>query len=204
SLLLAFVRRLPAGRLSARWQAVCIRIATLGYALPGSVLAVGIMLAFTFLDQTLVAGVMSAFEIPVRPVLVGSVFALILAYSTRFLAVAYAPLEAGLERIRPSLVEAARSLGARPGRLLQRIYIPMLRPGLFTALIIVFVDVMKEMPATLIMRPFGWDTLAVRIYEMTAEGQWERAALPAVTLILVGLIPVVLLIRASGSQPAGE
>ena len=123
-----------------------------------------------------------------------------LAYSTRFMAVAFAPVEAGFERINPKVIEAAKSLGASPGRLLQQIYVPLLKPGLVTALIIVFVDVMKEMPATLIMRPFGWDTLAVRIYQMTAEGQWERAALPSVTLILLGLIPVILLIR--NSRPA--
>jgi iron(III) transport system permease protein len=135
-----------------------------------------------------------------RLLLVGSVFALVLAYVTRFLAVAHAPVEAGLESIRPSLLEAARSLGATPLRLLRSLHLPMLKPGLLTALILVFVDVMKEMPATLIMRPFGWDTLAVRIYSMTAEGQWERAALPALTLLLVGLIPVLLLVNSSAQR----
>ncbi|HWK53662.1 MAG TPA: ABC transporter permease subunit, partial [Hyphomicrobiales bacterium] len=121
-------------------------------------------------------------------------------YLTRFMAVAFAPLDAAFERIKPSLCDAARSLGASPGRVLRRLYLPLLRPGFLTALIIVFVDVMKEMPATLIMRPFGWDTLAVRIYQMTSEGQWERAALPALTLILVGLIPVLLLVRQSARR----
>jgi iron(III) transport system permease protein len=102
-----------------------------------------------------------------------------------------------LEQVRPSVIDAARSLGARPGRLLKDIYLPLLKPGLITAFTIVLVDVMKEMPATLIMHPFGWETLAVRIYTMTAEGQWERAALPAVTLILIGLVPVYLLVRAA-------
>lgn len=197
ALLLAYVKRLPGSRVSGRWLAGCIRIATLGYALPGSVLAVGIIISFTWLDQTLVAAVLSLFGMPVRPFLVGSVFALVLAYSVRFLAVAFAPVESSLEQVNPSLIDAAKSLGAKPGRILREVYIPMLKPGLITALIIVFIDVMKEMPATLIMRPFGWDTLAVRIYQMTAEGQWERAALPAVTLILVGLVPVVLLIKSS-------
>src|SRR5690606_5164169 len=131
---------------------------------------------------------------------VGGLLALILAYSSRFMAVAFAPVEAGFERISPNVVEAAKCLGCSPGRVLGRIYIPLLKPGLLTAAIIVFVDVMKEMPATLIMRPFGWDTLAVRIYEMTAEGQWERAALPALTLLLVGLLPVLLLVRQSARR----
>lgn len=183
AMLLAFVKRLPGSALNQRISEISIRLATLGYALPGSVLAVGIMLGFTYLDHTL------------GTLLYGSVFALVIAYCCRFLAVAYAPIDAGLEQVKPSVIDAARSLGARPGRLLRQIYIPLLRPGLITAFTIVFVDVMKEMPATLIMRPFGWDTLAVRIYSMTAEGQWERAALPAVTLIAIGLVPVYLLIR---------
>ncbi|MDC1436971.1 iron ABC transporter permease [Gammaproteobacteria bacterium] len=197
ALLLAYVKRLPAGIVEKRWQNIAIRISTLGYALPGSVLAVGIILSFTFLDQAILGAAQSFFGLSIRPVLVGSLFALVLAYSTRFMAVAFAPVESGFERINPKIIEAAKSLGASPARLLQQIYVPLLKPGLLTALIIVFVDVMKEMPATLIMRPFGWDTLAVRIYQMTAEGQWERAALPAVTLILLGLIPVYLLIRNS-------
>ncbi|MDR2213907.1 MAG: iron ABC transporter permease [Pseudomonadales bacterium] len=192
ALLLAFIRRLPPGR----WQwleRLSVRLATLGYALPGSVLAVGIIIAFTALDQRLQAWLGGG-----APLLVGSVFALILAYLCRFMAVAFTPLDSALERIKPSLCDAARSLGAGPGRLLRSLYLPLLRPGFLTALIIVFVDVMKEMPATLIMRPFDWDTLAVRIYQMTAEGQWERAALPALTLLVVGLIPVLLLVRQSG------
>lgn len=197
ALLLAYVKRLPAGLVEKRWQNLAVRISTLGYALPGSVLAVGIILSFTFLDQAIIGFMNNVFGHSIRPLLVGSLFALVLAYSTRFMAVAFAPIEAGFERINPKIIEAAKSLGASPMRLLRQIYIPLLRPGLLTALIIVFIDVMKEMPATLIMRPFGWDTLAVRIYQMTAEGQWERAALPSVTLILLGLIPVFLLVRSS-------
>ena len=197
ALLLAYVKRLPAGLIEKRWQNLAIRVSTLGYALPGSVLAVGIILSFTFLDQAITGVAQNIFGFNIRTLLVGSIFALVLAYSTRFMAVAFAPIEAGFERINPKIIEAAKSLGATPIRLLHQIYIPLLKPGLLTALIVVFVEVMKEMPATLIMRPFGWDTLAVRIYQMTAEGQWERAALPAVTLIFLGLIPVFLLVRSS-------
>ena len=88
-------------------------------------------------------------------------------------------------------------MGANGSELVWRIYLPMLRPGLLTAMVLVFVDVMKEMPATLLLRPYGWDTLAVRIYEMTAEGQWQLAALPALALVAAGLIPVVISIRRS-------
>jgi iron(III) transport system permease protein len=197
ALVLGFSKRLAGG--NGRCLRGSVRLATLGYALPGSVLAVGIVLVATWVDRSLLAlgGV--------QLLLVGSLFALVLAYVTRFLAVAFAPVEAGLESIRPSLLDAARSLGATPWQLLRRIHIPMLKPGLLTALILVFVDVMKEMPATLIMRPFGWDTLAVRIYSMTAEGQWERAALPALTLLLAGLVPVLLLVRsAAGVRAQGH
>ncbi len=197
ALLLAYVKRLPTKAGERRWQSLAIRVSTTGYALPGSVLAVGIILSFTLLDQAIIGFAKNIFGIGIRPFLVGSLFALVLAYSIRFMAVAFAPVEAGFVRINPSIIEAAKSLGSPPGRLLRQIYIPLLKPGIFTALIIVFVDVMKEMPATLIMRPFGWDTLSVRIYQMTSEGQWERAALPSVTLILLGLIPVILLIRNS-------
>jgi iron(III) transport system permease protein len=116
------------------------------------------------------------------------------------LAVAVGPVEASLQQIRQSIPEAARSLGASRYDLWWRVYLPMLRPGLLTAAVLVFVDVMKEMPATLLLRPFGWDTLAVRIYELTSEGEWGRAALPAITLVLVGLIPVILTIRQSSRR----
>jgi iron(III) transport system permease protein len=191
ALILAMIKRLPASAWMQRAQAVALRIATLGYALPGSVLAVGIVLLFTDVDRQLVA------RLGTQPVLVGSLLALVAAYVIRFLAVAHAPVDAGLQGIRSSVIEAARSLGASPTRILRDVYVPLLRPGLITALLLVFVDVMKEMPATLILRPFGWDTLAVRIYEMTTEGQWERAALPALILLLAGLIPVILLVKQS-------
>ena len=174
-----------------------VNIATLGYALPGSVLAVGVMLTFTSADNFLhtiatILGWESSGQI-----LTGTVFALVIAYMVRFLAVAYGPIDSGLGRISVSLAEAARGLGASPAVTMFKIYMPLLRPGLFTAGLLVLVDVMKEMPATMLLRPFGWDTLAVRIYEMTSEGEWERAALPAITLIMIGLIPVIVLVRRS-------
>ncbi|MGV6827363.1 MAG: ABC transporter permease [bacterium] len=193
ALLLAFARRYQDDRLSAG----AVSIATLGYALPGSVLAVGVMIGFTGVDNFLNAFLpILGFEAPGR-LLAGSLLALLLAYMVRFMAVAFGPLESGLAKIRPSLAEAGRNLGAGPGEVLRRIYLPLLTPGLLTAALLVLVDVMKEMPATLLLRPFGWDTLAVRIYEMTSEGEWERAALPAVVLVLAGLLPVILLVRRS-------
>lgn len=195
--LLALSRRLqPIRRIRT-----AVAVANLGYALPGSVLAVGIMFAFSWIDNALL--------IPFRgwlgveqpaPLLLGSLFALLLAYLIRFMAVAYGPVDAALARIRPSLPEAAQSLGQSGWAVLRRIYLPLLLPGILSAGLLVFVDVLKEMPATLLMRPFGWDTLAVRIHGLTTEGNWQRAALPALTLVLVGLLPVIVLIRRSARR----
>lgn len=196
ALLLAFARRLTPTRLMRS----TVGLANLGYALPGSMLAVAIMLAFSSLDRHLVIPLSAWAGGAGKAILLGSLGALLLAYLIRFLAVAYGPLENSLARVRPSLPEASRSLGVAGPRLFLRVYLPLLLPGTLSAALLVFVDVLKEMPATLLMRPFGWDTLAVRIFEMTSEGEWARAALPALTLVLVGLLPVVLLIRRSARR----
>lgn len=196
ALLLAFSRRYRRDALTA-WA---VSIATLGYALPGSVLAVGIMLTFTGVDNFLNLLLQFMGRVETGQILGGTLLALLLAYVVRFLAVAFGPVESALERIRPSLPEAARVLGADSGETLRRVYLPLLRPGLLTAALLVLVDVMKEMPATLLLRPFGWDTLAVRVYELTSEGEWELAALPAVTLVLAGLLPVIVLVRRSATR----
>lgn len=196
ALLLAFARRLSA----TPEVRSAVGIANLGYALPGSVLAVAIMLAFSWLDNHAVIPLSSALGGAGKPLLLGSIGALLVAYLIRFMAVAYNPLEGALARIRPSLPEASRSLGVGGAGLFLRVYLPLLVPGALSAALLVFVDVLKEMPATLLMRPFGWDTLAVRVFEMTSEGEWARAALPALTLVLVGLFPVIGLIRRSARQ----
>lgn len=179
----------------ARWLAGVVRLTVLGYALPGSVLAVGVIIVFTFVDRTVLWPVFGSGG--AGQVLVGSVVALVIAYVVRYFSVGLGPVQSSLERIRPHYQEAAHSLGAGGGEVIRRIYLPLLTPGLLTALLLVLVDVMKEMPATLLMRPFGWDTLAVRIYELTSEGEWQRAALPAITLVLISLLPVILMIRRS-------
>jgi len=196
ALLLAYTYRLKPDR----WVAGAVRFATLGYALPGSVLAVGIMLSFVWLDRQLAQALQAGLGIAAGPLLTGTLVALLLAYGVRFMAVAYGPIDSSFERIKPSLWQAARSLGASNREILWRVSIPLLRSGLLSAGLLVFVEVMKEMPATLLLRPFGWDTLATRVFEMTSEGQWERAALPAVTLVLAGLIPVVMLVRRPTSR----
>ncbi|WP_374354807.1 ABC transporter permease [Chitinimonas sp.] len=191
ALLLAYaVRRRPdlGSRLAAR-------LATLGYAIPGTVLAVGVFIPVAWLDRQLIGLLQSAGHTVPDQLLKGTLVVMLLAYAARFMAVSFEPVQAAMQRISASQEEAAASMGL--GRLarLWRLHLPLLRGGLFTAALMVFVDVMKEMPITLMTRPFGWDTLAVRIFELTSEGQWEMAALPAISLVLVGLAPVVLLAR---------
>jgi iron(III) transport system permease protein len=181
---LGYATRADAGRLPH----AAARVATLGYAIPGAVLAVGVVTALGGIDAAwrAVAGGEGLW-------LQGTVVALLFGYVARFLAVANAPVQGGFARIRPSLEEAARSLGSGTRELVSRLHLPLLGAGIGTALLLVFVDVMKEMPITLMTRPFGWDTLAVRVFEMTAEGEWQRAALPALTIVVTGLLPVALL-----------
>ena len=139
----------------------------------------------------------STFDISTGLLITGSIWLLVIAYMVRFLAAALGAYEGGQAMVHVNMDSASRSLGQGPLGTLRRVHLPILAPSLLTALLIVFVDVMKEMPATLLMRPFGWDTLAVRIYEMTSEGEYERAALPALCLLLVGLLPIIYTIKRS-------
>ncbi len=174
---------------------VAVRIATIGYALPGVVLAVGIFVPLAWLDNWLSEIAMQLFHIETGLLIQGTLAVMLIAYITRFLAVGHNPIDSAMQRITFSIDEASMGLGLNGWNMLKRVHLPILKGGIFTAVTLVFVDVMKEMPITLMTRPFGWDTLAVRIFEMTSEGEWEQAALPAVALVLAGLIPIVLLTR---------
>lgn len=190
SLVLAYAQRRLLGCVRVSWA---VRLATLGYALPGSVLAVGIFLPLARLDAWLgVHWSLNFFS--------SGLLGLLLAYAVRFLAVGFGPIEAAMRRITRNQEEAARLHGWQGWALVRLLHLPLLRSGIITAALLVFVDVMKEMPITLMMRPFGWDTLAVRVFEMTSEGQWEQAALPAVMLVLVGLLPVLALTQQLEKQ----
>ena len=174
-----------------------VRLSALGYAIPGSVLAVGIFIPVAWLDQRLIALLGEHFPVSGGAILRGTLTVMLLAYVARFLAAGLNPIDSAMQRITRSQDEAARSLGCTGWRLFARVHLPLLKGGILSGAMLVFVDVMKEMPITLMTRPFGWDTLAVRIFEMTSEGQWERAALPARALVLAGLIPVFVLARQS-------
>jgi iron(III) transport system permease protein len=173
-----------------------VKLAGLGYAVPGTVIAIGVIIPFAWFDNTLDAWMRRTFDISTGLLLSGTLAALIFAYLTRFLAVALQTVEAGLGRIRPSMDEAGRAMGYRPGQLLRRIHIPMLRGSLLTAVLLVFVDVLKELPATLILRPFNFNTLAVRAYELASDERLADTAPAALTIVLAGLLPVILLSRS--------
>jgi iron(III) transport system permease protein len=181
----------------SRLVSVVGRIASMGYALPGSVVAVGVLVPLAYIDRTIDVFLRATLDYASGLLLTGSIVGLIFAYVVRFLAVSHQTVEASLIKITPNMDMAARSLGATPGRLLRYIHVPLIRTSLISAAILVFVDVMKEMPATLLLRPFGYDTLAIRVWQLTSESLWELAALPALTIVAAGMLPVLILIRSS-------
>jgi len=175
-----------------------VRLAGMGYAVPGTVIAVGVMLPLAWFDNQLDSWMREHFDISTGLLMSGTLFALMFAYMVRFLAVSLQTVEAGLGRIRPSMDEAARSMGYAPAAVLRKIHIPILRTSLLTAVLLVFVDVMKELPATLILRPFNFNTLAVRAYELASDERLMDASAAALTIVLVGILPVILLSRSIG------
>jgi iron(III) transport system permease protein len=167
----------------------------MGYALPGAVIAVGVLIPVALADHGLAALGEAVLGRPAGLVLTGSAATLLFAYVVRFLAVGLQTVDAGLGRIAPSLDDAARSLGVGAAGVVGRVHLPLLRGTLLTASILVFVETMKEMPATLLLRPFGLDTLAVTVWERTAESLWVEAAVPALAIVAAGLLPVFLALR---------
>ena len=192
ALFLAYAERMHSGPLMAAAK----RAASLGYAVPGTVIAVGALIQLTAMDHALILYMRDHFGITLGLVLTGSVFALVFAYIARFLAVALNAVESGMVRIRPSIDDAARSLGAGRRTLLTRVHLPMLASGILSAVLLVFVDVMKELPATIVLRPFNFETLATQVYILAADERLSEAATPSLAIVAVGLIPVMLLSRA--------
>ncbi len=191
SLCLSYAQRKHSDKLTR----LLVRISIIGYALPGTVLAVGIFIAVSYFDKTLLSIIKTFLPVASSQLLQGTIFVVMVAYVVRFMAAGFNVVNSAMHRLTPSLDEAAISLGTTGIRLIRRVHLPILKNGLLTAIVLVFVDVMKEMPITLMTRPFGWDTLAVKIFDLTSEGEWERAALPAVVLMLGCLVPVILLTR---------
>ena len=172
------------------------RLLGMGYAVPGAVIAVGVLIPFTWLDRNLSHWIGLLSDTDPGLLLSGTIAILVFAYLVRFLALSLNTVDAGLAKIKPSMDEAGKSLGLSGFRLLRRVHIPILRGSLLTAVLLVFVDVLKELPATLILRPFNFNTLAVRTYELANEERLADAASPALAIVLAGIIPVIILSRA--------
>ena len=189
---LAYGQRLMPARLTFTLN----RIAGMGYAVPGTVIAVGVIIPFAAFDNTLDALMREQFGISTGLLLSGTLAALVFAYLVRFLAVSLNTVEAGLGRVRQSMDDAARSMGANVGTTLWRVHIPLIRGSLLTAALLVFVDVLKELPATLVLRPFDFNTLAVRAFELASDERLRDAALPALAIVAAGLVPVILVSRS--------
>jgi len=181
-----------------------VRLMSLGYAVPGAVIAVGILIPLAAFDNRLDQVMQSTLGVSTGLLLTGSVFALLYGYLVRYFAVAYQTVEAGLARITPAMDASARSLGSNPFDTFIRVHLPVLRPSVLAACLLVFVDVMKELPATLVLRPFNFDTLAVIAYQMASDERLGQAALPALTIVAAGVIPVTLLSHAIARASASN
>lgn len=198
---LSYAERLAPGRLVRASN----RLAGIGYAIPGGVIAVGLLIPLAAVDNGLDTWARETFGVSTGLLFTGSIAALLLAYMVRFMAVALQTVEAGFGKITPSMDNAARALGESVGGALRRVHLPLLRGSLLTAALIVFVDVMKELPATLIMRPFNFDTLAVQAYRLASDERLEQASTPSLMIVAVGLAPVLILTRQiRRSRPGGR
>ena len=173
------------------------RAASIGYALPGTVLAVGILIPVARLDNWIASSMQDWFGLATGLVLISSGAAMLYAYCVRFMAMSYGAGETGLQRISPNLEAAARTLGRTPARTLMEVDLPMIRPALISGALLVFVDVMKELPATILLRPFNFDTLATLVYGQASLETFEKGSLAALAIVAVGIVPVIVLSRSS-------
>jgi iron(III) transport system permease protein len=179
-----------------------VEIVRLGYAVPGGVVAVGLLVPFAAFDNRIDALLQATFGISSGLLVTGSLGLLIFAYAVRFAAAALGALDGGFAAVPPNVDAVARTLGASPGRLLWQVHLPVLAPSVLTALLVVFVEVMKELPATLILRPFDFDTLAVQAFRLAADERLSGAAVPSLVIAAVGLLPVILVCRGLGRHGA--
>jgi iron(III) transport system permease protein len=198
ALLLAYAQRRRPG------AAPLVRIAALGYAVPGSVVAVGLLLPLATIENAVDAAARAWVGISTGLILTGGALALVWAYLVRFLAIALGAVESGLAKVTPSVDGAARSLGADAFGAVRRVHLPIIRGSVLTGALLVFVDVMKELPATMIMRPFNFDTLAVRTYQLAGDELLREAAGPGLTIVLAGIVPVIVLSRAIARSRPGS
>ena len=199
AIVIAYGQRLRPTRLIA----VAARLSAMGYAVPGAVIAVGVLIPFAWLDGAINDATRELFGVEPGLLLSGTIVAVTFAYVVRFLAVSLNTVEASLGKITPHMDDAARTLGLRPRQSLFRVHLPIMGGSLLTAALLVFVDVMKELPATLILRPFNFDTLAIRTYQLASDERLADSSSPALAIVLVGIIPVILLSLAIARSRPG-
>lgn len=199
-LFLAYAKRLAKSRLTN----ITLQLASVGYAVPGTVLGIGILVPLAGFDNALDSFLRATFGISSGLLLSGSLFAVMLGYGVRFLSIALGTAETGLARVTPSLTAAARTLGRGPLATLIHVHLPLMRPAIGSALLLVFVDCMKELPATLILRPFDFDTLATLVYQLASLEQLEESALPALAIVAAGVLPVILLSRGMAKMAEAQ
>ncbi|WP_370652468.1 ABC transporter permease [Aquabacterium sp.] len=196
ALIVAYARRLH----PTPWTSMAHRAIGMGYALPGSVIAVGVLIPVTQLDNALVSALKAHFGWQGGLILTGGIAALVYACLVRFLTAALQNVDAALHRVTPHMDDAARSLGLSSGKTLLRVHLPLLRRGLLTAGLLVFIDVMKELPATLVMRPFNFDTLATQVYTLASDERLSEASTAALAIVAVGLVPLIILCRQIAAE----
>jgi iron(III) transport system permease protein len=208
TLALGFGAALALRLLRRRFAAICVFVAGLGYAVPGTVLALGLLSPLVAVDEVLNGLTRAVAGTTIGLVLAGSSAALVIAYTVRFVAIGTGFAQAGLARIGDDLDEAARSSGAPPGKVTRSIHLPLLRPALWGAALLIFVDCLKELPATLLLRPLNVETLSTYIYQFATRGNFEEGALAALLIVVVGIFPVIRMVRhadeavAAGLAPA--
>jgi iron(III) transport system permease protein len=196
-LIVSYAARIIPGRLSLS----AARVSMIGYAVPGTVLAIGVLFCVTAFDRTLAQLAALVSETNIGLLVLGSGSALVIAYTLRFLAIATGGFESGFSRIPDSIDGVARTLGAGSWRTLTQVHIPMVRPALAAAAILIFVDCMKELPATLLLRPLNFETLATHLYGEVARGTYEDGSIAALLIVVVGLLPVIILARSMPRTP---
>lgn len=190
-----------AGRLGREtWLPALARTASLGYALPGTVLALGLLVPLAAFDNLVADTISALFGVNPGLILIGSGAALVVAYVVRFLSIAISGIQSGLARISPRIDDAARALGSSSGEVLRQVHWPLARPAIAAAALLVFVDCLKELPATLLLRPLNVDTLATIVYGHASRGMFEDGALAALLIVIAGLYPAIILARAGGTK----
>ena len=182
--------------------AACVDIATLGYAVPGTVLALGLLAPLVLVDRGINAAMIGLGGNPIGLLLAGSAVALVIAYVIRFLAIPIGFAQSGFSRIPAEFDEAARLLGAGPGRMARTIHLPLAVPALWGAALLVFVDCLKELPATLLLRPLNVETLSTYIYQFATRGSFEEGSLAALIIVIAGILPVIWITRYAESPIA--